>query len=92
MTAKTETQKYVRFEIAGRAAYGLWSGDTIEELKGSIYTEPTPTGATFHLKQARLLVPCEPSKVLAAGLNYASHQVFVTSAGRWVHCTGRQTN
>jgi len=80
MTAQTESQKYVRFEIAGRAAYGRWSGDAIEELGGSIYTEPTPTGATFHLEQVRLLVPCEPSKVVAVGLNYASHQVFVTSA------------
>jgi 2-keto-4-pentenoate hydratase/2-oxohepta-3-ene-1,7-dioic acid hydratase in catechol pathway len=80
VTTQTETQKYVRFEIAGRTAYGRWSGDVIEELGGSIYTEPTPTGATFHLEQVRLLVPCEPSKVIAVGLNYASHQVFVTSA------------
>jgi 2-keto-4-pentenoate hydratase/2-oxohepta-3-ene-1,7-dioic acid hydratase in catechol pathway len=80
VTAQTESQKYVRFDIAGRAAYGRWSGDTIEELEGSMYTEPTPTGATFHVKQVRLLVPCEPSKVIAVGLNYASHQVFVTSA------------
>ena len=80
MTAQTETRKYVRFEIAGRAAYGRWRGDVIEELGGSIYTEPTPTGATFHSEQVRLLVPCEPSKVIAVGLNYASHQVFVSSA------------
>lgn len=80
MTAITDTRKYVRFEIGGRAAYGRWSGDTIEELEGSIYREPTPTGATFHATQVRLLVPCEPSKVLAVGLNYASHQAFVTSA------------
>src|ERR1700722_12917887 len=33
-----------------------------------------------HFKQVRLLVPCEPSKVVAVGLNYASHQEFVTSA------------
>jgi 2-keto-4-pentenoate hydratase/2-oxohepta-3-ene-1,7-dioic acid hydratase in catechol pathway len=80
VTAQNEVQKYVRFEVAGRAAYGRWHGDTIEELEGSIYTKPTPTGATFHLEQVRLLVPCEPSKVLAVGLNYGSHQVFVTSA------------
>jgi hypothetical protein len=35
---RTETQKYVRFETCGRAAYGRWRDDTIEELEGSIYT------------------------------------------------------
>src|SRR5258708_39003384 len=80
VTAEIEIQKSVRFEIAGRAAYGWWSGDAIEELGASIYTEPTPTGATFRLERVRLLVPCEPSKVIAVGLNYASHQVFVASA------------
>jgi 2-keto-4-pentenoate hydratase/2-oxohepta-3-ene-1,7-dioic acid hydratase in catechol pathway len=80
VTAPAGIQKYVRFEIAGRAAYGRWRNDAIEELAGSIYAEPTPTGATFRLEQVRLLVPCEPSKVLAVGLNYASHQEFVTSA------------
>ena len=80
MAAQIETQKYLRFENAGRAAYGRWSGDTIEELEGSIYSKPTPTGSTFRLEQVRLLVPCEPSKVVAVGLNYASHQTFVTSA------------
>jgi 2-keto-4-pentenoate hydratase/2-oxohepta-3-ene-1,7-dioic acid hydratase in catechol pathway len=80
VTAQTEIQKYVRFEIAGRTAYGRWNDDAIEELAGSIYTEPTPIGAAFQLEQVRLLVPCEPSKVIAVGLNYASHRVFVTSA------------
>ncbi len=80
MTPQTEIQKYVRFEIAGRVAYGRWRDGTIEELKGSIYGEAVPTGATFRPEQVRLLVPCEPSKVVAVGLNYASHQEFVTSA------------
>jgi 2-keto-4-pentenoate hydratase/2-oxohepta-3-ene-1,7-dioic acid hydratase in catechol pathway len=80
MAPQIEIQKYVRFETGGRAAYGRWRDDVIEELKGSIYGEASPTGATFHGEQVRLLVPCEPSKVVAVGLNYASHQEFVTSA------------
>jgi 2-keto-4-pentenoate hydratase/2-oxohepta-3-ene-1,7-dioic acid hydratase in catechol pathway len=78
---QTEIQRYVRFEITGRrAAYGRWKDGAIEELEGSIYGAAAPTGRTFRSEQVRLLVPCEPSKVVAVGLNYASHQQFVTSA------------
>ena len=80
MTPRTKIQKYVRFEIDGRAAYGRWQDGAIEELEGSIYTGASPTGASFPREAVRLLVPCEPSKVVAVGLNYASHQEFVTSA------------
>jgi 2-keto-4-pentenoate hydratase/2-oxohepta-3-ene-1,7-dioic acid hydratase in catechol pathway len=77
---RTEIQKYVRFETDGRAAYGRWRDNMIEELEGSIYSGASPTGRTFRRETVRLLVPCEPSKVLAVGLNYASHQQFVTAA------------
>ena len=80
MAPQTEIQRYVRFEITGRVAYGWWRDGAIEELEGSIYGAATPTGRTFRSEQVRLLVPCEPSKVVAVGLNYASHQQFVTSA------------
>src|SRR5437660_12233884 len=76
----TEIQRYVRFEITGRVAYGWWRDGAIEELEGSIYGAAAPTGRTFRSEQVRLLVPCEPSKVIAGGLNYASHQQFVTCA------------
>jgi len=79
MASRAEIRRYVRFAIADRTAYGLWKDGVIEELKGSIYEQPTPTGAIFRAEQVRLLVPCEPSKVIAVGLNYASHQVFVTT-------------
>jgi len=67
---QTEIQRYVRFEITGRpAAYGRWRDGAIEELEGSIYGAAAPTGRTFRSEQVRLLVPCEPSKVVAVGLN-----------------------
>lgn len=52
----------------------------MEELHGSIYEGAEPTGKAFRLDEVQLLVPCEPSKVIAVGLNYASHQSFVTAA------------
>jgi len=73
MSSEAGIRRYVRFAIADRTAYGLWNDGAIEELKGSIYEQPTPTGAAFRAEQVRLLVPCEPSKVIAVGLNYRSH-------------------
>jgi 2-keto-4-pentenoate hydratase/2-oxohepta-3-ene-1,7-dioic acid hydratase in catechol pathway len=80
LASATAIRRYVRFSIAERTAYGLWKDGTIEELNGSIYEDASPSGTNFRAEEVRLLVPCEPSKVIAVGLNYASHQVFVTSA------------
>ncbi|HEX5258430.1 MAG TPA: fumarylacetoacetate hydrolase family protein [Sphingomicrobium sp.] len=80
MTPRAETQKFVRFEAAGRVAYGRIIGDEIEELAGSMYDAIDATGVIFSRDDVRLLVPCEPTKVVAVGLNYASHQVFVKAA------------
>jgi 2-keto-4-pentenoate hydratase/2-oxohepta-3-ene-1,7-dioic acid hydratase in catechol pathway len=45
----------------------------VRELTGSPFDVAKPTGRTAKLAEVRLLAPCEPSKVLAVGLNYKSH-------------------
>ena len=65
--------KYVRYSHQGRTAYGILEGDTVRELSGSIFDAPKPTGRTVKAAEVRLLAPCEPSKVIAVGLNYKSH-------------------
>ncbi len=80
MVVGVKVERFVRFETGGRAAYGRLRDGVIEELAGSIFESPLPTGSVFRRDEVRLLVPCEPSKVIAVGLNYASHQQFVTSA------------
>jgi hypothetical protein len=80
MASQTAIRRYVRFAIADRTAYGLWRDGTIEELKGSIFEEASRSGESFRAEEVRLLVRCEPSKVIAVGLNCASDQIFVTSA------------
>ena len=64
---------YVRYQIQGQVAYGLVRGDTVYELKGGLFDQPEETGRTHALAEVRVLTPCEPSKILAVGLNYASH-------------------
>lgn len=65
--------KYVRYESGGSTSYGILDGETIRELRGDLFANPTPTGRALKLADVRLLAPCEPSKVIAVGLNYRSH-------------------
>lgn len=71
--AQTQVTKYVRYSAAGEAHYGILDGDSIRELSGNIFESPRETGRVLGLSDVRLLAPCEPSKVVAVGLNYQSH-------------------
>src|SRR5262245_39025314 len=71
-TAMTITT-YDRYYEAGKTSYGIQEDQAIPELHGAIFAGAEPTGKTVTLADARLLAPCEPSKVIAVGRNYASH-------------------
>ena len=73
LSAQDTPIKYVRYEYEGRASYGVLDGNTINELRGSIFESSEPTGKTISLADVKLLVPTEPSKVIAIGFNYRSH-------------------
>jgi 2-keto-4-pentenoate hydratase/2-oxohepta-3-ene-1,7-dioic acid hydratase in catechol pathway len=64
---------YVRYQRHGCVAYGLLRQDRVHELKGCAFKGFEETGQSYALEEVRLLVPCTPSKILAVGLNYASH-------------------
>jgi len=65
--------RYVRFQRGAVTSYGLLEGDTIQQLRGDLFSNPQPTGKSFKLVDVKLLYPCRPPKVLAVGLNYRSH-------------------
>src|SRR5204863_7590589 len=69
--------KYVRFERMGVERYGIWEDDRVKELDRSPLSGVRETGREFLRSEVRFLVPCLPSKVLAVGLNYASHREHV---------------
>ena len=71
-TAQTLTH-YVKYESAGRVAWGLLEGETIREVQGNVFEDPKPNGRTVKLADVKLLPPAEAKKVIAAGLNYRSH-------------------
>lgn len=68
-----DVTKYVRFSEGGQTAFGVLEGETIRVLDGDLFDSPRPTDKTLQLADVRLLPPCEPSKVIAVGLNYKSH-------------------
>lgn len=69
----TTVTKYVRYRHAGHVSYGILNGDTVREIHGGLFGSHEPTGAHYKLSEVKLLWPCEPTKVLAVGLNYKSH-------------------
>ena len=71
--AQVAITKYVRYSHEGRTTYGVLDGDVIHELEGDIFGSSSRTGRSVSLAEVQLLAPCEPSKVIAVGLNYQSH-------------------
>jgi 2-keto-4-pentenoate hydratase/2-oxohepta-3-ene-1,7-dioic acid hydratase in catechol pathway len=66
-----------RFVRNGAASYGVIAGDEVTPCGNPFVADsPTPAvGSRFRLgdKAVRLLAPCEPTKVVAVGLNYRKH-------------------
>jgi 2-keto-4-pentenoate hydratase/2-oxohepta-3-ene-1,7-dioic acid hydratase in catechol pathway len=64
--------RYVRYEQAGRVAYGLLDGETIREVSGDPFQSPRPTGRRVRAADVRLLAPLDPmrvGKVLGVAIN-----------------------
>jgi 2-keto-4-pentenoate hydratase/2-oxohepta-3-ene-1,7-dioic acid hydratase in catechol pathway len=66
--------RIVRFEQEGRSGYGILEGEKISVLWGTPYDGlGNTTGEIMSLPEVTLLAPCEPSKIVALGLNYRDH-------------------
>lgn len=65
--------KYVRYRFEDRTSYGILDGNTVHEISGGLFGERQETGRSVSLDSVELLWPCEPTKILAVGLNYKSH-------------------
>jgi 2-keto-4-pentenoate hydratase/2-oxohepta-3-ene-1,7-dioic acid hydratase in catechol pathway len=65
--------KYIRYRYQGRSFYGELEGKTVKEIDGGLFGYRKETGIALDLDNVELLWPCEPSKILAVGLNYKSH-------------------
>jgi 2-keto-4-pentenoate hydratase/2-oxohepta-3-ene-1,7-dioic acid hydratase in catechol pathway len=63
----------VRYRVNQESAHGAVVDGTVYRLK-SMLAEPVRLGdAVASLDQVDLLAPCQPSKIIAVGLNYRAH-------------------
>ncbi len=65
--------KLVRFSVDSKTKYGVLKNNTIEAIKGKPFGKINLTGEIYPLNKVKLLAPCRPSKIVALGINYASH-------------------
>jgi 2-keto-4-pentenoate hydratase/2-oxohepta-3-ene-1,7-dioic acid hydratase in catechol pathway len=66
--------RIVRFEFQGRTGYGILEGEKISVLWGTPYDGlRNVSGEGMSLPEVTLLAPCEPTKIVALGLNYRDH-------------------
>lgn len=65
--------RFVRFESAGRAGYGLLDGESVVPVADRPWEKVVRTGEALPLERVRLLAPCQPTKVVAVGQNYRAH-------------------
>ena len=65
--------KYARYLAHGGISYGVLEGSTLREITTTPFEEYQVTDHTHSLSEVKLLPPTAPSKILAVGLNYASH-------------------
>jgi 2-keto-4-pentenoate hydratase/2-oxohepta-3-ene-1,7-dioic acid hydratase in catechol pathway len=63
-------QQWIRFEHAGRSAFGTLQGGVVHEREGDMFGASQPTGAMHALADVSLLMPTEPSKVIALWNNF----------------------
>ncbi|HET6466081.1 MAG TPA: fumarylacetoacetate hydrolase family protein [Nitrospiria bacterium] len=65
--------KFVRFRKNNQIVHGLAEGETVRVIDGDPFSKYTKTNESVPLKSVRLLAPCEPSKIVAVGVNYQDH-------------------
>lgn len=66
--------RYVKISGAGGPSWGRVEGEDVVLLDDCpIAGAGQETGSVVKLRQARLLAPCEATKVVCLGMNYASH-------------------
>jgi 2-keto-4-pentenoate hydratase/2-oxohepta-3-ene-1,7-dioic acid hydratase in catechol pathway len=65
--------KLIRFLKNDQPCYGLIEGDAIYAVEGSIFGRFHQGEKIATLTEVRLLAPCQPTKILAVGLNYRAH-------------------
>ena len=65
--------KIARYLAHGQISYGVVEAGTVKELSATPFEPHQITDHAHPVSEVKLLAPCEPTKILAIGLNYSSH-------------------
>lgn len=65
--------RYVRIERSSGPCWGIVKGDEVHTLSKPLYDGIDYDGGKLPLSQCKLLAPCEPTKIVCVGKNYAEH-------------------
>ena len=67
---------WVRFEAEGETRFGTVNAATITEYTGDLFAHKQATGREFALTAVRVLMPCQPSKMIGLWNNFHERAVF----------------
>lgn len=65
--------RFARFRYNNKILYGLLENEAALIIEGDPFSGFKRTAQTVPLNSIRLLAPCEPSKIVAVGVNYSDH-------------------
>jgi len=65
--------RLLRFARQGRIGYGTLEDKLVHPTWSLPFIGIVKTGESFPLEEVTLLAPCEPTKIIALGLNYRDH-------------------
>lgn len=65
-------QHWIRYSHDGNTGFGTLSGDRIDVYRGNMFANPEPVAKTLSLAAVKLLMPTQPSKVIALWNNFAA--------------------
>ncbi len=65
--------RIVRFREGSDICYGIIEGSFVSELQGDIFAQYEFTEKKYPMEELEILAPCQPTKIVALGLNYRSH-------------------
>jgi 2-keto-4-pentenoate hydratase/2-oxohepta-3-ene-1,7-dioic acid hydratase in catechol pathway len=65
--------KIIRFLFQDQIHYGFLEGEVVRVLAAPPYDGLQKTEQSIPLASVKLLAPCEPTKIIALGLNYRDH-------------------
>lgn len=64
------TQHWIRFKQADTVRFGALADGRIRVYEGNMFADPTPTDITVALEEVKVLMPVQPTKIIAMWNNF----------------------